>query len=114
MVDQPMKIEVFSLTAAVGGAQDTTWKGDISLEGCLTQDDMLNRIYRLLNRVDAFDVERMQEWGYELPSLSVGDYVTIHIEGLTTGSEVVTYQVKMTGFAKITGNPNVLGRALIS
>jgi hypothetical protein len=104
-----MKVEVFSINAAVGGTQHgTTWKGEIPNEifaRCSSNDGMLDLIFRLLNRVDEGDHERMLGWGYELPSLSVGDYVTLHLNSASgAGVEPVTFVVASLGFKQVTGN----------
>lgn len=55
---------------------DETWDGDLDLAG-LTAAQALERVFRAFNRVDDGDHERMLALGYALPSLSVGDVVTI-------------------------------------
>lgn len=53
-----------------------TWEGDLDLAG-LTVREALERIFRAFNRVDDDDHHRMLALGYDLPSLSVDDIVTI-------------------------------------
>lgn len=55
---------------------DQTWEGDVDLAG-LTVAEALERIFRQFNRVDDSDCARLLKLGYNLPSLSVGDIVTI-------------------------------------
>lgn len=40
----------------------------------------LEYVFRQFNRVDADDEARLARWGYELPSLSVGDEVELRDE----------------------------------
>lgn len=47
-----------------------TWEGDVARMS-------LEEIFRFFNRVEFADGERLEEIGYDLPSLSVGDIVTI-------------------------------------
>lgn len=107
-----MKVEVFSLTAAVVGTeQGTTWQGEIpdELFGNSTTQRSFEVVYRLLNRVDESDVKRLEDWGYNLPSLSVGDYVTIYYTTKeTTRPKGITKQVANIGFNDITGNHDLL------
>lgn len=51
-----------------------TWTGEIP--GTF-EDGSLDVIFRLFNRVEEGDAERLEAWGYTLPSLSVGDRVTV-------------------------------------
>jgi hypothetical protein len=44
----------------------------------------LDAIFREFNRVDEMDVEHLEQIGYHLPSLSVGDTVTVHYPVPTT------------------------------
>lgn len=54
--------------------ENQTWTGDVP-------DDMLDHpnpnesLFRLFNVVDEGDARRLEEWGYHLPSLSVGDRI---------------------------------------
>ena len=60
----------------------------------LDDEEVLNRIFRALNRVDDGDHERMAAIGYLLPSLSVGDLVSF---------QGTTWRVDSVGFTKLTG-----------
>jgi hypothetical protein len=51
------------------------WQGQLDLPG--NDQEALEQVWRLFNRVETEDVERLEEWGYRLPSLSVGDRVTL-------------------------------------
>lgn len=53
-----------------------TWEGDLDLDG-LTVREALAGVFRAFNRVDDADCERLLALGYDLPSLSVGDTVTV-------------------------------------
>jgi hypothetical protein len=52
------------------------WSGDVNLNG-QTSDSVLEHIFRLFNRVSDEDASRLAKWDYKLPSLSVGDIVTM-------------------------------------
>lgn len=51
------------------------WRGSLELPS----DDQaaLGKIFRLFNRVDDEDIDRLEKIGYRLPSLSVGDRVDL-------------------------------------
>lgn len=102
-----MRVEIFSMMAAVGGVpKGTTWAGYIDpIEG-ESDEQLLERIYRLFNRVEDWDYARLEEIGYRLPSLSAGDYVTLH------SKEVRTWRVAGVGFELVTGNRDFLTRVL--
>jgi hypothetical protein len=63
------------------------WSGEIGIGSCTCSDGqscieddkdaLLERIFRLFNRVSDEDAERLQRMDYKLPSLSVGDIVTM-------------------------------------
>jgi hypothetical protein len=57
--------------AADGLSTDPTWSGEVP-ELRDAED-----IFRFFNRVDDADCERLEASGYTLPSLSVGDVVTM-------------------------------------
>lgn len=78
----------------------TTWQGWVDLPENETDAEQLERIFRLFNRVTEEDVERLAAQGYELPSLSVGDQVTLSDPSASTYS-VRAYQVAGTGFDRI-------------
>lgn len=54
----------------------TVWSGDVPLADDV-REAQLEVIFRLFNRVEQRDVDFLEEIGYRLPSLSVGDEVTI-------------------------------------
>jgi hypothetical protein len=109
-----MYVEIFSIMSAVAGKPaGTTWQGNLDCEGANGKHEgMLCIIFRLLNLVDDNDLARLTDIGYFLPSLSVGDFVTMHVEeqgehgpgeyGLVT--RPYTYRVDGVGFTKVTGN----------
>jgi hypothetical protein len=104
-----MEIEIFSVMAAIAGKREITWQGlvnDVMLAGEIAKGDedaLCDRVYRLFNRVDENDGDRLERWKYFLPSLSLGDYVRI-------GDN--TYRVDTIGFTKITNNPAVAAELL--
>jgi hypothetical protein len=58
------------------------WEGDVPELDSIEEYDEVERdsvvnehIFRLFNRVDEGDNERLEAWGYRLPSLSVGDVI---------------------------------------
>lgn len=110
-----MIVEVFSMTAAISGTPyGTTWRGDLDLDRNLSPEANLEVVFRAFNRVDQNDHERMAELGYLLPSLSVGDYVTLHLDG--TGpqgpiTEPRTWHCRSMGFEEITGNRDLMMRS---
>lgn len=55
---------------------ETSWTGDAPVI-YLDDEQRLESIFRLFNRVDRGDAERLERMGYNLPSLSVGDVVEI-------------------------------------
>ena len=115
-----MRVEVFSMMSAISGSpHGTTWRGEIPNEllghGNAGQNT-LEQIFRLLNRVEQDDTDRMQRWGYELPSLSVGDFVTLHLNGTGIAgpiTEPITFRVKSTGFEQVTRNEQYAMQAFI-
>lgn len=72
-----MQIEIYSKMADTPeyrietGGRPATWQGEL--------DDLrdLEDAFRYFNRVDEADCERLERIGYKLPSLSVGDIVTV-------------------------------------
>lgn len=56
--------------AAATGVANPTWTGQVA-------DADLNAIFRAFNRVDDDDSARLVALGYRLPSLSVGDVITL-------------------------------------
>jgi hypothetical protein len=100
-----MIVEIFSIHAAVAGEESgTTWRGELSLSPA-NPEDALEIVYRFLNRVDEGDHERMAEVGYTLPSLSMGDFVTLHLPDYPR-----TWRVASVGFEPVTGNADYLFR----
>lgn len=57
-----------------------TWEGEVGDDLLLPleeKDASINEaLFRLFNRVDPEDGARLEDWGYRLPSLSVGDRLT--------------------------------------
>lgn len=108
-------IEIHSSLAVEGGRDKTAWKGTPDQLGVAVPSEMnnppfpdkdgelskqvvgfLSNVFRRTNRVDEEDVARLEEAGYELPSLSVGDIVIVdNADGVR-----VAYLVKIAGFAE--------------
>jgi hypothetical protein len=65
-------------------------------EGILADDLNLEEIFRFFNRVGYGDAGRLDKIGYDLPSLSVGDYVT------KNGKR---YRVEPVGFVEAAEQP---------
>jgi hypothetical protein len=107
-----MHVEIFSMMAAISGRYPSMWRGD--LDQLLIPDDLTHppsipdRVYRHFNRVDEADAVRLKAIGYDLPSLSVGDYFTIKF---SFWPQAKTYRVAGNGFEEITGNPNAIMEA---
>ena len=78
-----MIVEIFSIHPAVSATPcGTTWRGDLDLSLASSDEDLWNWSSGLFNRVDEGDHERMEAMGYMMPSLSVGDFVTLHLDEL--------------------------------
>jgi len=86
-------LTIKSSWAAEGRSDE--WTGTIEQAGMDASEDrdvLLNQIFRTFNRVDIADGEFLKQIGYELPSLSSGDEITIGIQ---------TYRVESTGFSEV-------------
>lgn len=98
-----MNVEIFSMNAALAGwSSGTTWRGNVDdsyFLGCTTVDQTLERLWRLFNVVEHDDRPRLLSWGYKLPSLSVGDYVTVPNPGEEDAT--VTFQAASVGFRPV-------------
>lgn len=68
--------------------ETTTWEGEVE------DGTTLEGIFRAFNRVEEADAERLARLAYRLPSLSVGDTVTL----LDTGK---AYEVASMGFTEV-------------
>lgn len=91
-----MKVTVISMMAAAHGRDSIAWTGEVTDHAPDVSPEQVNEwLFRLLNRVDEADVRFLRERGYDLPSLSVGDY--LHWEG-------VTWRVEGSGFSRYTGS----------
>ena len=64
MFNTPMHIDIYSTSS---GKQ---WDGHVPTMN-------LEQIFRWFNRVDESDAERLSRYGYDLPSLSAGDFVGV-------------------------------------
>lgn len=97
-----MNVQVFSMIAAVHGAEKVMWSGDIPDEciDALGPEQVNSFLFRFFNRVEGDEDERQLELlGYDLPSLSMGDFIT-------WGSR--TFRVAAQGFEEVTGNGQYL------
>lgn len=52
-----------------------SWAGEIPDPA--SEDAPLEYVFRQFNRVVQEDADRLESWGYNLPSLSVGDHVEL-------------------------------------
>lgn len=103
-----MIVEIFSIHAAVSGMPSgTTWRGECPVGHSGHNLETLERIYRFFNRVDEGDHEAMEAVGYTMPSLSMGDFVTLHLHENGPKGPVerpFTWRVASVGFEEVTGN----------
>lgn len=91
-----MHVEIFSIHAAFSDRKHTTWAGEAQIE---SPEDA----FRYFNRVDEADVIRLDAMGYNLPSLSMGDYITLS-RGDFHASRGDTYRVESIGFKRVNYN----------
>jgi hypothetical protein len=103
-----VKIQIFSMVAAAAGKDKVVWSGEIPesyFEGNLSGEDGINgMIFRIFNRVSETDVDFLNSIKYDLPSLSIGDFLTWQF-----GSEPSkTFQIKAVGFDQITSMRNLI------
>lgn len=78
------------------------WSGEVPFSPNQDSEALLEQIFRYFNRVDQEDCDRLESIGYTLPSLSVGDEVTLHFNII--GDEV--WKVANVGFVRQSdGNP---------
>jgi hypothetical protein len=70
-------VHIDSTWAAKQELAVVTWQGQVPL-GSRTVEGKLEEVFRLFNRITEDDVTRLHRMGYTLPSLSVGDTVTIY------------------------------------
>jgi hypothetical protein len=110
-----MKVEIFSIMAAFAGKESgTTWRGDVPIGFNGHYISTADNIFRFFNVVDEEDSERLEKLGYRLPSLSVGDYFTVHFPEIAEHGPTErprTYRVLGNGFEEITGNQNAIMEA---
>lgn len=69
-----MRITVYSHFADFGD-ESPVWSGEVEIPMGADRDAFLDNVYRFFNRVDDADNERLDDIGYNLPSLSSGDTV---------------------------------------
>lgn len=102
-----MQVAIFSMTHARFGGTIPMWIGSLAtgtgptaLNVPIRWEDeehaetVNEALFRFFNRVDEADEARLKRLRYELPSLSVGDYIA-------WGES--TYRVASVGFTKVTG-----------
>lgn len=82
------------------GYPDSVWEGDVPVNiettpgGDPPDPELVNEyLFRYFNRVDQADVDRLEDVGYALPSLSVGDLLAW---------DGHTWRVALVGFEKVT------------
>ena len=73
-----LHIRIDSKWAQEGGLQldQCHWEGTIRVPEGASASAILDIVFRLFNRVDDDDVQRLRYIGYNLPSLTAGDLVT--------------------------------------
>lgn len=87
-----MTLTIWSRWAALGGRHKQLWTGSVPADENADPDVVNEQIFRMFNRVDEADNERLEKWGYRLPSLSVGDVITWN---------GVAYEVASVGFVPL-------------
>lgn len=106
-----MRVEIFSMMAAANAkSSGTTWRGDVPIGFSGHYMATAESVFRFFNVVDETDVERLEKLGYRLPSLSVGDYFTVHFPATAEHGPTErprTFRVIGMGFEEIT-NRNVI------
>lgn len=100
-----MQVQIVSIHAALTeGRPSILWVGEITEKDLsevaghpvdLDPASVNEALFRYFNRVDEADNDRLEDIGYTLPSLSVGDLV--HWGGLT-------YRIAGVGFDQITNS----------
>lgn len=93
------RIRITSLFAMSDPESDRpfTWEGIVPMpENVVTDEEICEAVFRLFNRVDQADADRLEEWGYRLPSLSVGDIV-----GIDRGPYFDLHRVESAGFKRV-------------
>src|SRR5215472_5429647 len=72
-----MKVKITSHFPDEEGNARDPWEGDVpnDLLDRSSNYAVNNSLFRLFNRVEWEDGERLEEWGYRLPSLSMGDRI---------------------------------------
>jgi hypothetical protein len=98
-----MRVTVVSMMAAAHGRESITWTGDVAVSRHAEPDQINERLFRMFNRVDESDARYLQARGYDLPSLSVGDY--LHWESQT-------WRVEGSGFSLYTGSEGAFRASL--
>lgn len=102
-----MQISVFSIIAATAGLECPVFIGELDdelFDDELVDEALAERVIRLLNRCGQADLDRLERIGYQLPSLSVGDYFTV---------QGVTWQVATFGVERVTGDPGRMLRSTL-
>lgn len=74
---------------------DRSWTGEAAIAPSERHDyETLERIFHHFNRIDEDDARRLELMEYDLPSLSVGDLVTLE--------DGRTFLVEFVGFSEVT------------
>lgn len=75
-----MELTVISMLAAHSGQHNPVWHGNIDVpDNIKTNDEVNEYIFEVFNRLTAEDTAWLEQVGYHMPSLSVGDFI-IHNE----------------------------------
>ena len=95
-----MRVRIVSSFAATNpDATEFTWEGEVWFTPDSAEPDKTNgALFRLFNVVTEEDAERLESWGYRLPSLSAGDLI-VWVGTATTHGR--TFIVDGTGFTEV-------------
>lgn len=97
---EPRNLRIVSLFAMAAPEHFPTfsWEGEVLLPRT-NDDEIANTVYRLFNRVSRADEQRLESWGYRLPSMSVGDVIAVDCG---PDKHPLMFRVKNFGFQFIT------------
>ena len=90
-MNKAIDLTIISMMAAAAGRNNCYWRGFCEVVGD-TNAEVNEHIFRMFNRVDEEDTVYLEEIGYDLPSLSVGDVIVYG------GNAFI---VKTTGFTEV-------------
>jgi hypothetical protein len=93
-----LRVRIVSLWGLTDPGRGFTWEGVINVENDATADQINEKIFRRFNRVTDEDVRLLEQDGYTMPSLSVGDIVA---HGPIEGEELRAFVVAIAGFTEL-------------